>query len=208
MTRKSRRITLWASQHSAGPSSSHSRRSSFSGEAYGAGRLVPRPADQVHRPVRAGRNGRSDRANACRPGLRNPGSARGRREQGGRGRVDRDRLRRSGAGGRLHRSGAHQRDRERAAAQAEPHVQLSEGHDAAGHDRRDAVRPARAPVAARQFGQGGGRLREGESRKAQLRRVGRRVVRSPSRRAVQARDRHQHGLRSLRRRRRHPARAR
>ena len=45
-----------------------------------------------------------------------------------------------------------------------------------------------------------------QSGQAQLRRVGRRVVRSSARRAVQARDGHQDGIRSLYRRRRHVAR--
>ena len=70
-------------------------------------------------------------------------------------------------------------------------VQLSEGHDAVGDDRRDAVRAARASVASRQFGQGADRLREGASGQAQLRGLRRRVVRPSARRTVQARDGHQ-----------------
>ena len=77
-------------------------------------------------------------------------------------------------------------------------LQLPEGHDAAPDDRRDAVRRARAPVAAGQLGEGAGRLREGASGQAQLRGVGHRVVGASARRAVPARNRHQAGLRSLR----------
>ena len=65
-------------------------------------------------------------------------------------------------------------------------------------DRRDAVRRARAPVAAGQLGEGAGRLREGASGQAQLRGVGHRVVGASARRAVPARNRHQAGLHSLR----------
>ena len=153
---------------------------------------------RARRAVPAGRHHGHPRARGGAEAHRGAGPAVRRRQPPGRRRQHRRRARRQGRAGRLHAADGH---RGHARDQSEPlredAVRPRQGLRAGDPGRRRAERARGQSAGAGEIGGRAHRVREGESRQAQLRVVGQRHVDPPVGRALQGDGRRADDARSL-----------